>query len=342
MSYHLCEDLIAEIFSSLPPKSLIRFRSLNKSWFSRIGSQGFIRTNALRSTKYPHKVIVRQQYRCAKLGVGVTYTLDPDNSYMGLKSIKFRSSDFCIVGSCNGILCVIDKKVWDYSKNKQLSLDLWNLSIRRKLSVPVNPRFPFGGAALGFGFDPITDDYKIVSIPIKPSKGYANDSFLYTLKTNSWNEITSFLPTKFSYLKVKSSALFVNGTLHWLVEYRIDKHHILTFNLSTHMFDKIRLPQPGCAIIQLTIIKGSLAVISNDGNDTIIWVRNECNNVASWSEPLILPSLRVEGENILNEDFEGYNPETGVRSRLVSCLDSSYIIEMDMCVESLELLDKET
>ncbi|GJT38377.1 hypothetical protein Tco_0938242 [Tanacetum coccineum] len=84
--------------------------------------------------------------------------------------------------------------------------------------------------------------------------------------------------------------------------------------------------------IQLAVIKGSLAVIAFNGFR--ILVREEYNNVSSWS--------KLEGKEISIEDFESYNPETGVRTRTrSSSKDSSETIEMDMCVESLELLANE-
>ncbi|PWA45250.1 HECT-like protein [Artemisia annua] len=146
-------------------------------------------------------------------------------------------------------------------------------------------------------------------------------------KANSWNVIASF-PTTFFYNKIRSSALFVNGELHWVVD-----NKLLTFHLSTHVFDMNPLPQQYmCRTMQLTNIKGSLAVISLV-RFGINWVRKEHDNVASWSK---LP----RGKEISLEDFESYNPETGVRTRHVRCPDSK-IIEMDMCVESLELLANE-
>ncbi|KAJ0453928.1 putative F-box domain-containing protein [Helianthus annuus] len=49
MSIDLCEELIVDIFSRLPTKSLLRFRSVSKSLYACIGSPDFIRLHALRS-----------------------------------------------------------------------------------------------------------------------------------------------------------------------------------------------------------------------------------------------------------------------------------------------------
>ncbi|KAL4554312.1 hypothetical protein LXL04_039531 [Taraxacum kok-saghyz] len=55
MSDYLCEELIVEIFTRLPPKSLLRFRSLSKLLCGCIFSHGFIRMHTIPS---PTKVIL--------------------------------------------------------------------------------------------------------------------------------------------------------------------------------------------------------------------------------------------------------------------------------------------
>ena len=69
------------------------------------------------------------------------------------------------------------------------------------------------------------------------------------------------------------------------------EHYILTFDLSTHVFSKIVLPKPRWETKQLTIIQGSLTVISSEylnrynweNRDSCIWVMREYNNTDSWA-----------------------------------------------------------
>ncbi|GKB25345.1 putative F-box protein [Tanacetum coccineum] len=189
MADFLCEELIDEILGKLPPKSLLRFRTLSKSW------------------------------------------LHPEDEYMWKESAKFPVSNCHIVGSCNGIICLY--------KNIGSSFTLWNPSIRRKLTIPSHPSGDFT-LAYGFGFDPLADDYKIVSILFEG----VQTSFLYSMKANVWSNIG---PPSTSFYTVKSFACFVNGILHWVVKSESsDTGHsyILTFDLSTHVFGMISLPKP--------------------------------------------------------------------------------------------------
>ncbi|PWA69147.1 F-box domain-containing protein [Artemisia annua] len=155
--------------------------------------------------------------------------------------------------------------------------------------------------------------------------------------TNSWSEIVSATP-KVYYARFDSSACFFKGTLHWVVQ--CGQCCIITFDLSTNVFGFISVPKPDSEYFAPMIIKGCLAVIfvSRDGGEHCsIWVMREYNNVASWTKAFdILEGILM---NEGHKDSISYNHETGTRSRLV--VDSCYTVDMDMCIESLELFDKE-
>lgn len=350
MSSYLCEELVFEIFKRLPPISLLRFKSLSKSWCARISSADFIREHCLLSVKSPRKVVFRHRNFYQLKDYREFYGLYPEEKHYSKMLVdQLPSSKFDIVGSCNGIICLLDF----YSG---FNICLWNPSIGRKLTLTPSIRkaqrlghFRRSGnhsVALGFGFDPITDDYKaVISYPTK----YAKVSFVYTMKTRVWREIAS---PAIPFSEVKSRACFFNGALHWVVEYLtelkdITNCYILTFNLSTDVFDKISLPKPDLVSNQITIIKGLLGVISREWDNHWIWVMREYNNVASWLRAYKLTSFGYgldsdfQASNYL-EDYEYYDNETGMRSRLVAYTNSCYILDLDMCVESLEWFDTET
>ncbi|KAI3680360.1 hypothetical protein L2E82_50412 [Cichorium intybus] len=88
--------------------------------------------------------------------------------------IQFPFSEYSrLVGICNGILC------WRHKD----SFSLWNPSIRHKLSLPLPPNLPtsihkVSLLGIGFGFDPIGEDYKIVWLSLDRKA-----SFVYSVKT---------------------------------------------------------------------------------------------------------------------------------------------------------------
>ncbi|XP_076950252.1 F-box/kelch-repeat protein At3g23880-like [Bidens hawaiensis] len=344
MSYddHMCEELVVEILSRLPTKSLLRFRSVSKSLYAVIGSPEFILLHTLRS---PKKVMI--SHRCHKTAPAkYIYTLHSEaqmssnNPYTGIPpAVRFPFTDYKIFGSCNGILCI-----HEYPKG---DIHLWNPSIRRKVIIvhdhPLKLTFFYVArpVMLGFCFDPTIDDYKILMMH-KPH------AFVYTMKTHTWQAIAS--PPYYWF--VSDSQCLLHGALHWLT--KTDHYYnILTFHLSSEVFSTIELPEPSSITFQVTTIKGSLAAISSDPHaHSWIWVRNTA--AASWSaaykfdtnpfkETRMVLQIAPSEEFLCCRYFDEilvYKSET--QSRVAELSDCSKMFDMNMCVESLGLLDMGT
>lgn len=229
---------------------------------------------------------------------------------------------------------------------------LWKFSIRHQQKIKLNNHLIYGTSpiALGFGLDSITDDYKIVSVFRCKS---SNRSYLYSMKTRSWIEIASPTTTCFS---LNSKACFFDGVVRGdLIESSTKRSRlILTFNLSTHVFRTISLPEPNWTPKKLTIINGSLALIASNSDNTLIWMRRKHDNIELCTQIFNLNKNQLKGARILksitNDDllistndnwYQVYNAKTGVLLRLLKFEDACNV-EMEMYVESLELLDRGT
>ncbi|GJY84009.1 F-box/kelch-repeat protein-like protein [Tanacetum coccineum] len=212
------------------------------------------------------------------------------------------------------------------------------------------------GLSVGFGFDPIAKDYNIVGIFYDRSVR-AHTSFIYSLKTNSWSK-TDF-PTRPNF-SVMTRAILFNGALHWVATEtsNIRERMILTFYLSSHVFGTISLPEPSRRAEKLTILNGCLGVISRERWTTWIWVMREYDNVASWSlvhelgmkrfnRLRVIKALSNGGllfgvSNLSSSWITVYYPETGVLSEVLKLKGTCRRLDMEMYVESFELLDKGT
>ncbi|KAI3803098.1 hypothetical protein L1987_31247 [Smallanthus sonchifolius] len=231
---------------------------------------------------------------------------------------------------------------------------------RMKYPTEANPCFPclksYAKVALGFGFDPITDDYKIVGVPYARIELNKQNTYIYSLKTDCWSAIPS--PSTRFY-NVESKPCFFNGVLHLVVDGCLTtepsrSRFILTFNLSSHVFGHILLPEP-LTIRHLTTINGFLAVVSWDGGDgdCWIWVMKEYGKFESWSvryKPETEGKFEVTGvfQLITNGDIlacyrklKVYNLETMSFTKLIKFGACCSYVEMEPYVESLELVDKE-
>ncbi|MFS8034767.1 putative F-box associated interaction domain-containing protein [Helianthus anomalus] len=144
-----------------------------------------------------------------------------------------------VVGSCNGILCL------HYYDN----VSLWNLSIRHRVRVPSPPLLSI--AAAGFGFDPITYDYKIVAIDFNEHK-----TCVYSLKTESWRVGVQSLPHLLGYYIGRfQSHIFSMEFCIGFPKNQPQIQFILTFNVSSHVFGRILFPEHWM-VKQLTTING--------------------------------------------------------------------------------------
>ncbi|CAH1414311.1 unnamed protein product [Lactuca virosa] len=354
---------MVEILTRLPPKSLLRIRSFSKSLRSCIDSPDFIRKHTSRSPQRLFMTHIVQYKHVEEYGDGVFFTFHAEDQlplplplcgggYVGITPVQFPHRKATPLGSCNGLLLLFG------CLNGVISL--WNPSIKRQLTLPDCPRRCIYGLGLGLGFDPITDDNKVVSIPRYGNKGIVESAFVYSMKTRDWRPIASSMPL---YSKVLSSVCYLNGVLHWVVGHcfpdseDVQFHCIMTFDLSTHEFGIIDLPKPSWLTQQLGIIQGSLVVLSGNGSDvdTWIWVRNrrDADADASWSLVFKSETIKAEagvrkalevtnnGDLLLDTFWEGiqvYTPKTGELSRLMDFNDTSSLVDMNMYVETLELL----
>ncbi|KAK1437276.1 hypothetical protein QVD17_03066 [Tagetes erecta] len=338
MSNDLCEELVVEIFTRLPPKTLLRFRSVSKALYARISSPDFIRLHTLRF-RSPKKFIIIHKHKLKDNEANyksMLYTIHSErqiSSYAGITPLTYPFyTSSLIVGSCNGIICV-----YDPSLQRGDAIYLWNPTIKRQYKVlhlpSCRPCFTHG-----FGFDPVVQDYKIVRIGI-------THTFVYTLKTATWRTIA---PPMTRPCYVNQSKCIFNGALHWVVRAFRGYEYILRFDLSSEVFSTIELCEPSWKNKEVTIVKGCLAVLSkNDDDDWYIWVRN--NDTVSWSLAFKLnsPERLTFGDvpfvyYYYPEIIITLSHEPQARSRLVHLTDTSRIACMAACIESLELLDMGT
>ena len=156
---------------------------------------------------------------------------------------------FCVVGTCDGLLCLFDD-LFTYTD----IFYLWNPCVRKILRLPY-PNVTFsthGGfdASLGFGFDPKTNDNKVVRVvSLVDTLDLRKDQpkvEVYSLSTNKWKMVKASLVPR-CVIDGRAPQAFVNGALHWHVFTRADDgsfhQFVLVFDLGDEVFRKMQLPQ---------------------------------------------------------------------------------------------------
>ncbi|XVE81980.1 hypothetical protein DITRI_Ditri15bG0110200 [Diplodiscus trichospermus] len=252
MSNFLNRDIIEEILTRLPVKSLLRFKCVCKSWKSLISSPSFARlhlerssgTKILTSTPSALKLLEYETW----FGGEICLDFPP----------KSRDRRVGIMGSCHGLVAVALESdngffIWnpltgDYKELPDPCFPS-TMDIKRFLD---NGFVPWGKDTNvnGFGYHSSTDDYKLFFSVQKSWRlpRIANGTLreettvsIFSLRKNSWRIIQSTPTNPFISCHENHSGCFVSGALHWPIgESRIEE--ILSFDLKTEKFSRLAVP----------------------------------------------------------------------------------------------------
>jgi F-box interacting protein len=329
---HLPQELLMDILSSLPVKSLLRCKCVCKDWYSLIQNPQFINNHFNHQNNKPRQLV---HHNICDIGVpGSTIpelkktllTFFPTEFVHQLVDYPINHEWFDLIGPINGIFMV---KILIDGPN-QTGLALWNPATRAFWTIPqpnLNyqpPNIQWKDCNLGFGWEPSTNDYKVVTFQF-PSYYYASikevTAAVYSLSTNSWKQIYVtcpdlvssldgiFFPVEYcSNTSLPRAATYFNGAYYWLSCYsefwnsrRWKNLKIVLFDMKMEVFRVIPTPSFDPAKyksmrrnLELTWYNESLAMIvpENSLSGVIsvgIWLME---SEGSWSEYITLrPSL---------------------------------------------------
>ncbi|WOG95034.1 hypothetical protein DCAR_0314336 [Daucus carota subsp. sativus] len=127
--------------------------------------------------------------------------------------IKSLLSDAKLVGSVNGLVCFC---------LRNYDVILMNPSTRKWITLPVEPHelrrkffnHDFGVLKGGFGYDPVSDDYKFVKLRMSDNPFGKIIVTVYSARTNSWKHIRNARLSRNVYLK-DEWGMFAGGALYW-------------------------------------------------------------------------------------------------------------------------------
>ncbi|XP_059629971.1 F-box/kelch-repeat protein At3g06240-like [Cornus florida] len=152
------------------------------------------------------------------------------------------SPDSSTIHSCNGIVCI--------SYGLEDELCLWNPSIHKMMTLPpvTFQAHNTNWYSIGFGFDSLTDDYKVIRIVyLRPNFDQNHPEVeIFSLRTGTWRNITH-LDLPYTICKHASQA-YVKGTAHWLAwDFRSMSSSnlsvlIVSFHMGDEVFGEIMLP----------------------------------------------------------------------------------------------------
>ncbi|KAK4425115.1 putative F-box protein [Sesamum alatum] len=251
------DDVVAEILSHLPVRSLLRFKTVNKSWHDIIDSWAFTKLhleNYCNNCSNNNGILVRvydgntKKWKlstkfldCSKLCGELTL----DNDFLELFSKTEQSFIPRMVGAIDGLICI-------YGVRPSTPIALCNPSLAETQTLPMSPISSTGVDLrnVGFGFDFVHKDLKVVQLlTCFSTKPYRLHVEVYSQSTNTWREILDHqIP---NYMSIKKAIMpYKNGSFcfsHWLAFQRFQpfddaNFFILSFNMQNEVFERTPLP----------------------------------------------------------------------------------------------------
>jgi F-box interacting protein len=327
------EDLLPEILSRLPVKCLLRFKCVCKSWYALITNPNFITKHLTWATS--HKTQRGAILNCwDSMGYPRVSTLSNETLELSgdvdLEQLfQLRVGGLTVIGPCNGILCLSGCPSLTYGEREfddYELLVLWNPATREsKIPSPIHRQLdmPDLTSTFGFGFDPNTNDYKVVRILNFDSQC---EVLVYSLSADSWRMIDSS-PKPSYFIRSTFFPSYLNGFHHWWGYERKDnmKHQFLiSFDMGNEVFQQLPLPpteEYSCGG-QIAVINESVALIRElEGGRYEKWVLDDSGVERSWTKKLtmVLPrlwhltQLRGDGLVVLSDSdrcLVMYDPRT--------------------------------
>ncbi|OVA01230.1 F-box domain [Macleaya cordata] len=242
----LPEDIIVDITSRLPVKSILRFRCVCKPWCKLFSGPEFVKMHL-------KHVVEKKKFNLMITDGGNLYLLDHDS----LSSLSFvtkcnkgtaidypyKTQNYIveILGSCNGLVCINpDKYV----------ICIWNPSTKEYKKLPTLEQLEFIPTYLsyritfGFGYNCNIEDYKLVRITAGSNR---SEVMVYSLGSNTWKRIQDI---RYNPCYGEQLGVLVNGALHWIASFWMCSKGsialevvLVSFDIGNETFKEVPFPE---------------------------------------------------------------------------------------------------
>ncbi|KAL8057080.1 hypothetical protein ABFX02_04G161000 [Erythranthe guttata] len=276
----LYQEILIDIFLRLPAKSIGKCRCLSKPWRAFLSSPEFIKSHLARNSHKQNLLLIS--------AANSIHSIDTIKERTNSAKIKLRSDWLEFVGSCDGLILLVNKKGEIFLVNPV------TLQQRRVPNSPLSLKKRFSFTVHGFGYDSSTDDYKIVTLSYyDPECEYEPDCVdtfvdVYYVKKGFWRRVENS-PYDHS-APDRASGVLLNGALHWLASSPRTGYPsvIAAFDLAHEVFDEIPAPSGmnvDFVFNSLHVRGGCLCMVDYQCNARkSIWIMKEYGLADSWTK----------------------------------------------------------
>ncbi|KAK9072021.1 hypothetical protein SSX86_008453 [Deinandra increscens subsp. villosa] len=329
-------EIIDDILSRLPVKSILRSRSVSKPWLSRISDPSFTILHFARHRTAvfiaAYDTLTRKRYflSAAPDGGPVTHLITFDDSY---------DTDYTAAEHLNGLVCFTCTKL--FSGNDSVHAFIVNPSTRQMFKIPHPPyKTNYRHICFLFGFDECRNEHKILVVR-KALRSTTVDFMVFCMSNYTWRKINADPPADFSWDRLScdlDAGVCVNGVVHMmLLDSSFD---ILGFDFKLEKLSFIRVPQAVVPRVNVTLyhrngqdfmksnkpfmmnINGCLGVVCHDSvterNEIHVWILRDYDNRVWVKEIVTFPESWIEVGSPLPLPVDVYMDEIIFSSRKVS------------------------
>ncbi|PIA63636.1 hypothetical protein AQUCO_00201168v1 [Aquilegia coerulea] len=260
------EDLIVDILTRLPIKTLAKLRCVCKQWSTLLNDSSFVILDRAIQAESSLNLFLASKPKYHKYGISYTnlYCVQGDLNNEESVQIENRLDSMdnhdlrylsCskVIGSCHGVICLGER-------NNKIVI------------FPYKVCFHGPESSYGFGYDSTNKDYKLVRLTNYTN--YSIQMLVYSLNDTSYSEYQIF---PYDFLNYdEEMGLFFNGALHWLVNSKDGlARQIIAFYLGEKVLREFGTPD--CVHRNAST---TLVIRSN----TEIWVMENYGPSDSWSK----------------------------------------------------------
>ncbi|KAL3642388.1 hypothetical protein CASFOL_013203 [Castilleja foliolosa] len=212
----LPEELMLCILTRLPVKTILRFKSVCKPWFHLFSTPEFKKLHQAQfsfSSDPKNQSFIFQSFDMFSIFNSESGKKRPtilDHPFDHAQNIELYT-----VGCCSGLVCI----------RRDQEIVLWNPALKLSKTVPLKDCEPLKMVSLGFGYDAIGDDFKVVMIVANFAYGVGMNITsveIYSVNLGSW--ITIDVGFRFRLFAIKND-LIVNGNPYWVA--RVNGNDVL-------------------------------------------------------------------------------------------------------------------
>ena len=255
------EDIIINILSRLPVKSLMICKSVSKQWWRLISSPNFMRLQLIRSQENPIYVFYPYSCRCHSEHFLTKIDGETTETLPGCNRRYFKG----MICSFNGLICCINTEgIRCISIRTSLRLDIHirNPATREVLLLPQS-RGSKESPKIGVAFYPRTNEYKVFQFfnPAGKSHDKHSECEVYSSITGCWKGIGCVAHSPWS-----SNHICINGTVYWFI--RSEKNGLIIVSiLAVDMeenFSVIGIPEEATLHTFLVSFEGCLSLVAGN------------------------------------------------------------------------------